>query len=155
MICSSKGPEDLEAVLTWQRLQPGVGMMPAPVFITCQEAEILRHQAEYKAKKESHSNALLVTEEAGVNSECAGKYIMVTCQGPGECPLWQHSKWPLWIYKGTDGSWYIGNEDDRDNNFDCAQGFIRSQVASFEQWERYDDDRAAWLPVAITVVGEE
>ena len=46
------------------------------------------------------------------------------------------------LYKGVDGPWYIGNDD---------YWPVRSKNDSFDKWEQYNEDREAWIPVAVAV----
>ena len=72
--------------------------------------------------------------------------------------MWRHAQWPLWLFNGDDGRWYIGNEEELELAFRCAQGFIRSKVTRDPaasdlcgQWERYDDDQDEWVSTTVIV----
>ena len=116
------------------------------------------HDHEATTKKFPAEMLLAVTEGTEDQLGCSGEYRAVTFQGPEKCPVWQHSQWPLWLYKGTDERWYIGNEEERDIAFRCAQGFLRCEIADGPttlelrgQWERYDDDQDEWVSITVIV----
>ena len=78
--------------------------------------------------------------------------------------MWRHAQWQLWLFNGNDGRWYIGNEEELELAFRCAQGFIRSKIDGLEapwydptasdlceQWERYDDEQEDWVSTTVIV----
>ena len=80
-------------------------------------------------------------------------YVVLTYKGPGGHPLWKHVEWPLWVYKGIDGLWYVGDEAERGMMFGFAQGYLRSRNKSLTQWERFEED--SWVPVDTTVSDQQ
>mmetsp|Transcript_65674 Transcript_65674/g.182756 ORF Transcript_65674/g.182756 Transcript_65674/m.182756 type:complete len:794 (+) Transcript_65674:58-2439(+) len=61
---------------------------------------------------------------------CTGEYTLVEGQMPNGKPLWRHINGKRWLFRGADGSrgnWYVGDEEERDQNFKCYQGYICHQ----------------------------
>ena len=50
-------------------------------------------------------------------------------QVPGTFPngqaLWIHDRGDRFLYCGSDGHWYVGDEEEQDANFCCESGYIR------------------------------
>ena len=98
---------------------------------------------------------------------CSGKYSLVAkwIASPAGYPLWQASpsrgnpRAQRWLYKGTDGSFYVGDEEERDRDFGCDQGYIRTSKPRAgklphelpDLWERYDEDSDEWISTGVVV----
>ena len=92
---------------------------------------------------------------------CSGKYSLVAkwIASPAGYPLWRHSRKRLWLYKGTEGSLYVGDDEELDRDFGCDQGYIRISKPSAgklphelpDLWERYDEDSDEWISTGVVV----
>ena len=161
--CRCEQLEDIEESGSWNRSEDDEDMknrVITAVTLSRHEWKVVQAYHDYEAttKKFPAEMLLAVTEGTEDQLGCSGEYRAVTFQGPEKCPVWQHSQWPLWLYKGTDERLYIGNEEERDIAFRCAQGFLRCEIADGPtaselrgQWERYDDDQDEWVSTTVIV----
>lgn len=44
---------------------------------------------------------------------------------PNGQALWIHDRGDRFLYAGNDGYWYVGDEEEQDQNFACESGYIR------------------------------
>jgi len=82
-------------------------------------------------------------------AKCTGRYEQVRGTFPNGQALWIHDRGDRFLYAGSDGYWYVGDEEEQDANFFCESGYIRHAGAagvSPDQlrgpWERGPD----WTP---------
>ena len=127
--CSFEKSDDIEAAGRWNQCDDNNERMITAITFSCREEKIIKARNEYEAKSKTCPAIPKVAVTDGTEDQmgCRGECCVVTFQGPERCPVWQHSQWRLWLYKGNDGHWYVGNEEERDIVFDCAQGFVRSK----------------------------
>eukprot|EP00929_Paragymnodinium_shiwhaense_P025920 TRINITY_DN15551_c4_g2_i2.p1 TRINITY_DN15551_c4_g2~~TRINITY_DN15551_c4_g2_i2.p1 ORF type:complete len:623 (-),score=176.57 TRINITY_DN15551_c4_g2_i2:552-2420(-) len=57
----------------------------------------------------------------------SGWYELERRQSANEHPIWKLRDEGSWIFQGTSGQWFIGDEDERSEGFDCATGNIASR----------------------------
>ncbi|CAJ1357304.1 unnamed protein product, partial [Effrenium voratum] len=90
--------------------------------------------------------------------KCTGKYDLVPGTFPNGCPLWVHARGDRFLYSGTDGYWYIGDDEEQESNFCCEAGYIRHapttgllphQVRG--PWER----GPSWTPEITILVSDD
>ncbi|CAE6924272.1 FAP50 [Symbiodinium sp. KB8] len=61
------------------------------------------------------------------NPSCDGHYELQPTRANGE-PLWKNRDGERWLYFSAAGYWYIEGKVALDQNFNCAQGFIRQSA---------------------------
>ena len=170
LLCSWPGsfekPDDIEAFGSWNRIDDNNERTITAVTLSRHEGRIAEARKQYEARSKTIQAILTINVTEGTEDQigCSGEYYAVTFQGPEGRPVWRHAQLPLWLYNGNDGRWYIGNEEEFELAFRCAQGFIRSKTDVVEapwydhtatdpcdQWERYDDDLDEWVSTTIMV----
>eukprot|EP00931_Biecheleriopsis_adriatica_P085988 TRINITY_DN60730_c0_g1_i1.p1 TRINITY_DN60730_c0_g1~~TRINITY_DN60730_c0_g1_i1.p1 ORF type:complete len:710 (+),score=149.41 TRINITY_DN60730_c0_g1_i1:50-2131(+) len=57
--------------------------------------------------------------------KCTGKYELVAGTLPNGKPLWINDRGDRFLYFGIDQHWYVGDEEEQDQNFNTDQGYIR------------------------------
>ena len=91
-----------------------------------------------------------------------GRYQGLYIQGPMGYPMWINENHSRWLYKGTDGSWYIGDAEEHELNFECSRGYFKSIDQSCCKsystkspheckWQRWDDECGQWIQVTAMV----
>jgi len=60
---------------------------------------------------------------------CTGTYYIEESRCANGHPLWRNSSGDRWLYMGTDGAWYVGDEEEEGKDFECDQGYIRHQAS--------------------------
>ena len=164
LLCSWPGrlerPDDTEAFDSWNRFDDNNERTITAVTLSRHEERITEARQQYEARSKTIPVFLTIEVTEGTECQvgCGGEYCAVTFQGPEGRPVWRHAQWPLWLFNGDDGRWYIGNEEELELAFRCAQGFFRSKVnddptasVPCDQWERYDDDQDEWVSTTVIV----
>ena len=164
LLCSWPGsfekPDDTEAFGSWNRVDDNNERTITAVTLSRHEGRIAEARKQYEARSKTIPAILTINVTEGTEDQigCSGEYCAVTFQGPEGRPVWRHAQWRLWLYNGNDGRWYIGNEEELELAFRCAQGFIRSKIDGdptasdpCEHWERYDDDQEEWVSTTVVV----
>ena len=89
-----------------------------------------------------------------------GAYDIVDKQGPAGYPLWKHAGEMLWLYMGTDGSWYIGDTAECNESFECVSGYMRSNEQEHDTlphevhvWQSWQLEH--WVPSETAFVSSD
>eukprot|EP00927_Polykrikos_kofoidii_P058165 TRINITY_DN52534_c0_g1_i1.p1 TRINITY_DN52534_c0_g1~~TRINITY_DN52534_c0_g1_i1.p1 ORF type:complete len:190 (+),score=35.76 TRINITY_DN52534_c0_g1_i1:64-633(+) len=98
LCCTARGEPAVEALPPPENPAVVPEMWPHTVFVTCPRAHF------------------------------AGTYHIVPGVTPNSLPLWKKEDSDDWLFNGTSGQWFIGDEEER------AEGFISNtgNIASFE-----------------------
>jgi len=87
---------------------------------------------------------------------CHGRYNKNGLQANG-FPVWTHDNGDRFLYFGNDGCWYVGDDEEKDSDFDTDAGYIRQHVPSGQRlyphqlsgrWERGEEwvvDPDIWI----------
>jgi hypothetical protein len=105
---------------------------------------------------------IAVPNDIGASADqmcCTGKYEIQSLTAAG-LPVWMKvagakaggkAEEPRWLYHSEmDKMWYVGDDDERKQNFKCNEGYIRCEGRALphqldEPWERYDEKNADWV----------
>jgi len=95
---------------------------------------------------------------------CTGEYELqedVTANG---LPVWKRKGGPArWMYHSNrDQYWYVGDDDEKGQNFDCNEGYIRCPALSGnmmphllnEPWENFDEDWIQRHEILVAIEAE-
>jgi len=89
--------------------------------------------------------------------QCTGRYDIQTDRA-NKHPIWKLDNGDRWLYHGNDDHWYVGDDEEKDCDFDCDQGYIRKKAVSNKgphelagPWERGPD----WKPDKSIIVSHE
>eukprot|EP00929_Paragymnodinium_shiwhaense_P048973 TRINITY_DN24720_c0_g1_i1.p1 TRINITY_DN24720_c0_g1~~TRINITY_DN24720_c0_g1_i1.p1 ORF type:complete len:552 (-),score=142.83 TRINITY_DN24720_c0_g1_i1:70-1725(-) len=99
--------------------------------------------------------ACLYVGVPNVEAECAGIYKLLKDEAANGLPLWKMPEKPYWMFSGPGGQWFIGDEDEESDKFDCNTGHIASharhygrmpdKMAEFGGWQKFDADEEKWV----------
>lgn len=137
-------------------------------------AQMPAQKAEKSSKGKGKSNApevLYVNVPLGTSEQkqCTGKYdIHASFTASGQ-PVWgKEGSPPRWIYlSDQDHYWYIGDDDEKNKDFRCNEGYIRCKGTSNgaqgyalphmldEAWERFEEQQDNWYPRQEILVAPE
>eukprot|EP00929_Paragymnodinium_shiwhaense_P049272 TRINITY_DN24866_c0_g1_i4.p1 TRINITY_DN24866_c0_g1~~TRINITY_DN24866_c0_g1_i4.p1 ORF type:complete len:616 (-),score=118.97 TRINITY_DN24866_c0_g1_i4:1146-2993(-) len=95
-----------------------------------------------------------------------GRYELVPDRRPGGMPLWQKlgvDGNSCWLFVGSSGQWFIGDEDEEAQGFDCDTGNVASRQKHEGRgpqhlpeggWIVYDPDTEKWSPAPNVAILE-
>lgn len=88
---------------------------------------------------------------------CSGRYSLMADVTANDAPVWINDRGDRFLFHGIDEYWYVGDEEERDADFNCDQGYIRhhSQERTVPHkvgglWERGEDwteDDGIWVSI--------
>eukprot|EP00929_Paragymnodinium_shiwhaense_P076658 TRINITY_DN39446_c0_g1_i4.p1 TRINITY_DN39446_c0_g1~~TRINITY_DN39446_c0_g1_i4.p1 ORF type:complete len:2236 (-),score=608.99 TRINITY_DN39446_c0_g1_i4:800-7507(-) len=139
-----RDPEDDE----WFE-SPGIVLTPLLVPPRAQQPD-----SDDERTVEEAPSMILVSISGTAGLQCRGEYWLLVGKFRNGFPLWQRRDGRLWLFSGTDGHWLIGGEDEKQANFECSTGLMRSQEShngllphrvSQHDWMAWHEERQDWI----------
>eukprot|EP00927_Polykrikos_kofoidii_P009085 TRINITY_DN13768_c0_g1_i1.p1 TRINITY_DN13768_c0_g1~~TRINITY_DN13768_c0_g1_i1.p1 ORF type:complete len:904 (+),score=146.75 TRINITY_DN13768_c0_g1_i1:97-2808(+) len=93
------------------------------------------------------------------SESCDGEYNLVKGKNPNGYPLWKHARSPLFIFGGPSYRWFIGGEDEYNEDFAVNTGYIGTKdrhdgfyphEIPVDGWKEYIDDLDDWYDLHLT-----
>lgn len=56
---------------------------------------------------------------------CTGKYFVLCDMSAQGQRIWRHESEERYLYLGKDDYWYVGDDEEKEQGFECQQGYIR------------------------------
>lgn len=136
-----------------------LGCLGVPVFASLGAASDEKTAAEGPAAPK-----LLHVEGTGEDGY-DGNYELVEGKLPNGMPLWkwQEGDGNAWIFSGTSGQWFFGDEDEEGLNFDCSLGNFCSEsphCGTFPHqlgegsWMKFDFSGKEWVKEPALLIQE-
>jgi hypothetical protein len=75
---------------------------------------------------------------------CSGMYVLVPSRLPNGFPLWKQLHGDHFLFSGTGGRWFIGDDEEENLNFVCNAGIIVSREFHHGEPPNYLDGRGGW-----------
>mmetsp|Transcript_41220 Transcript_41220/g.74528 ORF Transcript_41220/g.74528 Transcript_41220/m.74528 type:complete len:746 (-) Transcript_41220:36-2273(-) len=139
-----------------------VPLSPPPMAVASPEPEVPQAQVPVMRDVMQYSPMTVVVPAGTAEQQkCTGLYRLeprVLAQGE---VVWKLTDGPRWLYLGIDRYWYIGDDEERELDFKCDQGYIRHEssnhIVPYElpgPWERHDPSSNEWKPdkrITVTV----
>lgn len=156
-------PSDENNPLVWLYLVCSCLMLS---LFACTSMSVLIQQSGWDAKKEEEKAKDQDKGAAGdgipvslkviiLSSRCNGNYTRLQDASTGQFkdangfPVWKKDDSEDYIFSGVSGQWVIGDEDERDENFDTDTGNVSTLArhngampnkVTAGTWQRFDDD---------------
>jgi len=118
-------------------------------------AEAASANGKGKGKAKGASQILYINVPSGNKhqKECTGTYEMMSSTMVSGLPVWQKQGGVRYLYKSPqEDYWYVGDDDEKDKDFDCNEGYIRCEGNALpydlnNAWEIFDESSGdgEWL----------
>eukprot|EP00929_Paragymnodinium_shiwhaense_P013428 TRINITY_DN121282_c0_g1_i1.p1 TRINITY_DN121282_c0_g1~~TRINITY_DN121282_c0_g1_i1.p1 ORF type:complete len:1831 (-),score=362.40 TRINITY_DN121282_c0_g1_i1:394-5886(-) len=98
-------------------------------------------EAEYFHRLESRTpKTLVLVSDKGYG----GNYMLESGKHPNDMPLWRHEGRGYWIFCGKGGQWFVGDEDERKEDFHCDFGNLASREVNLSRLP-HEIGRGGWM----------